>query len=115
MPRYDYECSGCGDGWEATHSIIERKSECCSECGVPAEIVHLTTPAFHVVTPYFDKQLGVPITSKRHRDAVAKSMDLVDTGDYKHTDDIPLGKPEIKHDEKKWDEVWKEVMVDGQI
>ena len=33
MPRYDYECTACGVTFEALHSMTEKPTVVCPECG----------------------------------------------------------------------------------
>lgn len=111
MPIYRYSCPTCSvTDWDNGHSVDTRNTEICQN-GHKAQIV-ICAPAILVTKPYFDSGMGTMIHSKGHRQREMASRGLIEVGDYKHMDDIPVSKPEDQPfgTEKEFDKVWADVV-----
>jgi putative FmdB family regulatory protein len=83
MPRYDYECSSCGE--VQTHQCawdVSSHPKACP-CGGIAEKLFPVQAAFgiEIQTPYYDESLGMDISGKREKKQVLSAMGLKEAGD----------------------------------
>lgn len=87
MPIYDYMCDECGLGFEVVESIkVYTGKATCTACGKDARRVFTCNVHFtgtKIEDAEFNPGLGKITKSKRHRDELAKRMDVVEVGNEK--------------------------------
>jgi len=99
MPFFEYKCS-CGSEGIALGPLVQSPF---------AGVAIIATPS------YFDRQLGVTITGPKQRREMEKAAGVVDTGDYQHLDDIPLGKPPPAVTDEEFERAWHEEVITKQV
>lgn len=87
MPWYDYACEKCDKDYEIIKSIKEYDGQDpCPECGIVGSR-KLSKNIFFTGTKIEDAEynpaLGTITKSKKHRDELAKRMNLVEIGNEK--------------------------------
>ena len=84
MPIYDYFCEKCDKNYEIIKSIKEyKRDDPCPDCGVVGNRI-LSKEVFFTGTKIEDAEwnpgLGAITKSKKHREELAKSKNLVEIG-----------------------------------
>jgi len=87
MPIYDYACEKCDNDYEIIKSIKDYDAkDPCPTCGNIGRR-HFSTQIFFTGTKSEDAEynpgLGTVTKSKKHRDELAKRMNLVELGNEK--------------------------------
>lgn len=83
MPRYDFACDKCGCKWEQTATVNESGQVLCPHCGGRTTIL-ITTPPYVIndLQPYFDRGLGVHVTSRSDRKSKMIGRGVKEAGDW---------------------------------
>lgn len=110
MPIYDYLCHICEKEYEVYKSIKEyRRDDPCPQCGRIGERLlscNVTFTGTKIEDAEYNVGLGKITKSKKHRDELAKQMDLIEVGTeqpskiHKHFD-----KQREETRQRRWDEV----------
>ena len=87
MPTYEYFCEACSLGYEIIKSIKEYDGkDPCTACGKPARRVFSANIHFigtKIEDAEYNPGLGKITKSKKHRDELAKRMNLIEIGNEK--------------------------------
>lgn len=116
MPFYYYECKTCFSKGERL--VVSDRDKTCPICDGNIELGGvLVNPYDNIsirVTPsYYDQNLGEFVTGPGQKKRILKEKDLVEVGDFKHLDDIPLGKPKCEVGTMEdFAEVWRSEVVE---
>jgi len=72
MPTYEYECSKCGETFEAFQSITARPLTKCRNCGAKGTVSRLVSPGAGVIF----KGPGFYVTDYKKSGSAEKKTDL---------------------------------------
>ena len=74
MPIYSYLCSDCGGEQDEYRSVAERND--CPTCNLCKKTMVKIISGYSVIgdMDYYDENLGVQITSRKHRERVMKEQ-----------------------------------------
>lgn len=113
MPTYDWLCEKCDLEFETVESIREYTGcKTCDQCGNPTRRIFKNC-SFHftgtkIEDAEFNPGLGQITKSKRHREELAKKLNVVEIGnDHKSTDSLHshFDSERARKIKKSWDEV----------